>query len=278
MNALRLLRFSAPLFALPAFAVCSEDVVSPPPPVAQALPGAVQPSIPAGAQQSYGPVAEALVPRAAAERVLAAYRQSLAATPAPRVVVYVNRALVDSTGGLRLTGHTEQYEKTDSTNRTTGTNTYRVEPAASASLADRQTVREVERLIGRVFRQAGAQLADQAAAADLLPAQAGTHLVEDRAARDREALAKVADVAIEVLIASRPLPVTRLSGDTSVTVPDIQMTAIRLRDAAIIGQASASDVIGKGEAAAQTAMRFDVRDITEATALALMEDLLTARK
>jgi hypothetical protein len=278
MNALRLLRFSAPLFALPAFAVCSEDVVSPPPPVAQALPGAVQPSIPAGAQQSYGPVAEALVPRAAAERVLAAYRQSLAATPAPRVVVYVNRALVDSTGGLRLTGHTEQYEKTDSTNRTTGTNTYRVEPAASASLADRQTVREVERLIGRVFRQAGAQLADQNAAADLLPAQAGTHLVEERAARDREALAKVADVAIEVLIASRPLPVTRLSGDTSVTVPDIQMTAIRLRDAAIIGQASASDVIGKGEAAAQTAMRFDVRDITEATALALMEDLLTARK
>jgi hypothetical protein len=30
MNALRLLRFSAPLFVLPAFAVCSEDVVSPP--------------------------------------------------------------------------------------------------------------------------------------------------------------------------------------------------------------------------------------------------------
>ena len=188
MNALRLLRFFAPLFALPAFAVCSEDVVSPPPPVAQALPVAVQPSIPAGAQQSYGLVAEALVPRAAAERVLAAYRQSLAATPAPRVVVYVNRALVDSTGGLRLTGHTEQYEKTDSTNRTTGTNTYRIEPAASASLADRQTVREVERLIGRVFRQAGAQLADQNAAADLLPAQAGTHLVEDRAAREFEAL------------------------------------------------------------------------------------------
>jgi hypothetical protein len=61
-------------------------------------------------------------------------------------------------------------------------------------------------------------------------------------------------------------------------VPDIQMTAIRLKDAAILGQAAASDVIGKGEAAAQTATRFDVRDITEATALALMEDMLTARK
>ena len=103
-------------------------------------------------------------------------------------------------------------------------------------------------------------------------------LFRSRAARDREALAKVADVAIEVLLASRPLPVTRLSGDTSVTVPDLQLTAIRLKDAVIIGQAAASDVIGKGEGAAQTATRFDVRDITEATALALMEDMLAGRK
>lgn len=278
MNALRLLRLSTPLLALPAFSRGAEELVNTPPPVAQALPGAIQPTIPSGAQQSYGPVAEALVPKAAAERVLAAYRQSLAGSAAPRIVVYVNRALVDSTGGLRLTGHTEQYEKTDAGTRTTGTNTYRVESGATASLADRQTVREIERLLGRVFRQAGAQLADPALAADLLPSQAGTHLVEDRAARDREALAKVADVAIEVLLASRPLPVTRLSGDTSVTVPDLQLTAIRLKDAVIIGQAAASDVIGKGESAAQTATRFDVRDITEATALALMEDMLTGRK
>jgi hypothetical protein len=278
MNALRLLRLSTPLLALPALSRGAEELVNTPPPVAQALPGAIQPTIPSGAQQSYGPVAEALVPKAAAERVLAAYRQSLAGSAAPRIVVYVNRALVDSTGGLRLTGHTEQYEKTDAGTRTTGTNTYRVESGATASLADRQTVREIERLLGRVFRQAGAQLADPALAADLLPSQAGTHLVEDRAARDREALAKVADVAIEVLLASRPLPVTRLSGDTSVTVPDLQLTAIRLKDAVIIGQAAASDVIGKGESAAQTATRFDVRDITEATALALMEDMLTGRK
>lgn len=278
MNALRLIWLSSPLLVLPAISRGAEEGVSPPPPVVQALPGVIQPAIPAGPQQSYGPVAEALVPQAAAERVLAAYRQSLAAGSAPRIVVYVNRALVDAASGLRLTGHTEQYEKTETTSRTSGTNTYRVESAASASLADRQTVRDVERLIGRVFRQAGAQLADQTIAADLLPAEAGTHLVEDRAARDRAALAKVADVAIEVLIASRPLTVTRVSGDASVPVPDLQLTAIRLQDAAIIGQASAADVIGKGESAARTAARFDVRDITEATALALMEDMLAGRK
>ena len=58
-------------------------------------------------------------------------------------------------------------------------------------------------------------------------------------------------------------------------VPDIQATASRLKDSAIIGQAAASDILGKGAQAGRIVQRFDVRDITEATALALMEDMLT---
>jgi len=61
-------------------------------------------------------------------------------------------------------------------------------------------------------------------------------------------------------------------------VPDIQATAIRLKDAVILGQAAASDVLGKDAQAGRMVSTYDVRDITEATALALMEDMLGSAK
>jgi hypothetical protein len=61
-------------------------------------------------------------------------------------------------------------------------------------------------------------------------------------------------------------------------VPDIQATAIRLKDAAIVGQAAASDIIGRGGQAGSVVRQFSVQDITEATALALMEDMLTGKR
>jgi len=79
-----------------------------------------------------------------------------------------------------------------------------------------------------------------------------------------------------VLISSRNLPVVEVSGDSTVAVPDIQMTAIRLKDASILGQASASDVLG--QSATRAAKQFGVSEITEATALALMEDMLSSAK
>jgi hypothetical protein len=102
--------------------------------------------------------------------------------------------------------------------------------------------------------------------------------VGDQAAKDREALGKIADVAIEVLISSRSLTVPEVSGDATYTVPDIQATAIRLKDSAIIGQAAASDILGRDIQAGRIVKQFGVRDITEATALALMEDMLTGKK
>ena len=100
----------------------------------------------------------------------------------------------------------------------------------------------------------------------------------EAARKDREALSRVADVVIEVLISSRNLTVPEVSGDTTYAVPDIQATAIRLKDSAIVGQAAASDILGKGASAGRIVRQFDVRDITEATALALMEDMLTGTK
>lgn len=253
-----------------------------PPPVVQAMPRTspipqpVQPGAPA--QRVYGPSGDTLIARQTADGVLEGFRKVYTTGTAPRVVIYVNRALVDTATGLKLTGRTEQFEKTDLALKTSGTNTYRQKDAAAPTLADQQTVRDIERLFGRVFRAAGAQLADQKIAASLLPEEPGAHLTGDNAAKDRKALADVADIAVEVLISSRNLVVPEVSGDATYPVPDIQATAIRLKDAAIIGQASASDIIGKGVAAGRVVRQFDVRDITEATAIALMDDMLTGKK
>ncbi len=144
------------------------------------------------------------------------------------------------------------------------------------TLADRQTVRDIERLFGRPLRVGGAKLADQRVVAQLIADRPADHFIagNDEAARkDREALAKIADVVLEVLITSRPLVLAGIAGDETYAVPDIQVTAVRLADGAIIGQATARDVMGKDRDAGRVVRVFDVSDIAEATALALMEDI-----
>lgn len=219
-----------------------------------------------------------LVPPDVVNSVVVKFRSSYSSPDAPRIVIYVNRDLVDTTSGLKLTGHTENYETTDNSTKTSGQNTYAATATATPTLADKQTVREIERLFGRVFRDGGAKLADQKTAVTLLADKPGHRLVGDQAAKEREALTSVADIAIEVLISSRNLTVPGISSDQVVTVPDIQATAIRLKDAAIVGQASASDVLGKDAQAGRVAQTFDVRDITEATAIALMQDMVASAK
>ena len=259
--------------------------IQPPPPV---LPGRQLPEAPARLvenQRVYGPdAAQPLVTAEVAKRLVDRFRTAYSSPSSPRLVLYVNRALVGDSSTMNLTGHTESYTRTekagvDTSLKTRGTNTYEVKKdAAVPSLADRQTGREIERLFGRVFRNADARLADQATAVALLPDESGRSLSSSQAAKDREALAKVADITVEILITSRNLPVTMISGDQLVPVPDIQVTAIRLKDAAIVGQASAADVLGKGADAGRKARQYDIQEITEATALALMEDMLLCAK
>jgi hypothetical protein len=211
----------------------------------------------------YAPTADTLIARQTAEGILDGFRNAYKADGAPRVVIYVNRALIDTSKNSQ---------------ESSGTNSYKQKDGTAPTLADQQTVRDIERLFGRAFRHAGAQLADQRVATALLPEVAGAHLVGDNADKDRKALSEIADIAIEVLISSRNIIVPEVSGNVTYPVPDIQATAIRLKDAAIVGQAAASDIIGKGVQAGRVVRQFDVNDITEATAIALMDDMLTGRR
>jgi hypothetical protein len=253
-----------------------------------------------------------------AQAVIAKFKEAYAKLGSPRMLIYVNRELVDEKSGLKLTARTEKTENSRSTVNSTidatssspnsvninaggnvtvngapvnspgkgkistssekvsNENSYRIQERES-KLADRQTVRDVERLFGRPLRTAGASLADQGVATQLLadkPIRSFVVSTEGEAARkDREALSKITDVVLEVLISSRNIAVTEISSDKVYTVPDIQATAIRLKDSKIIGQASSRDILGKDRYAGNIARNFDVQDIAEATALALMEDM-----
>jgi hypothetical protein len=296
---------------------------------------ATAPAKPAASeQQLYGPKT-ALVTPEKARQVVDTFHTAYDKLGKPSFLLYVNRELVDTSSGLRVTTHKEHVEgvkvetktsfeadpnsatkpaasvvspsspqtqitvvtggvnnngaatadivpaagkstSSTATTRITADNTYTATPKATPALADRQTVRDIERLFGRPLRAGGARLADQRAATDLIaekPIDHFTVATDEAARKDREALARVADVVIEVLISSRNLVVPAVSGDQVVPVPDITVTAIRLKDSAIIGQASATDVLGKKWQAARLARQFDVNDIAEATALALMEDI-----
>jgi hypothetical protein len=278
----------------------ADKIPEAPVPVFQAPPAPAAAAPLADNQRLYGPTSATIVPADQARTLVEKFQAAYAKLGNPRLLVYVNRELIDTASGLKLTGHTEHYERARSemksdmpppsaadqsaaaneTVKTSGDNTYALKDAVPPTLADRQTVREVERLFGRPFRAAGATLADQGVAADMIGDKLLGRLAGagDQAAKDRAALGQVADVVLEILISRRNISVPAVSGDQTLTVPDIQATAIRLKDAVILGQAAASDVLGKDVQAGRIVSTYDVRDITEATALALMEDMLGSAK
>jgi len=271
---------------------------TPPPPVREMPPRVVEvpavpppaapPASPARSGEVYNyeqkPVAiehPVFVTEEQAKAIIDRFKAAYPKLGSPRLLIYVNRELVGEHSSLKLTRRTERTESarnsgtnTGTSIRTTGDNTYVASTKPQPTLADKQTVRDVERLFGRPLRTAGASLADQKVAAQLIadrPIEEFTGTTDTPEARkDREALSKVADAVIEILISSKTTTVPTLSGDHTITVPDIQATAISLKDAKILGQASSSDVTSRF---APPVSGYDVREITEATALELMEDM-----
>jgi hypothetical protein len=256
----------------------------------------VEPPVSRAYEQTLYTPASIMVAPAKAQQVMEAFRAAYEKLGRPSLLLYVNRALVDESSGLRLVSRTEHTEGAQAgitpalaaapstavgavpvapaaTTRVTAENTYVGTPKPAATLAERQMVRDIERLFGRPLRAGGARIADQSAATELMADQPLDHFTtatNDAARKDRAALARVADVVIEVLVSSRTLTVPGIAGDQIVTVPDIQATAIRLKDSVIIGQAGSGDVLGKHGPAGRP---LEVNDLAEATALALMSDI-----
>jgi hypothetical protein len=276
-----------------AASACSSNRAAPPPPPGPpvTVAGPVRPAAAsadgshAHNQRLYGDASSALVSAAQARQIVNEFRAAYeGALKKPRMLIYINRDLVappDKNVVVKTTEAAAAGRSAAATTTTTLTDATKSAAAPAWSLADRQTARDIERLTARPYRAAGAAFADQKVAASMLPDSSITshaglnrYLVTEDGRKDREALAKVTDIVIEVLMSSRNLAVQQVSGVQTVAVPDIQMTAIRLSDAAILGQASSLELIGPNPPAAA----FDVQAVTESTALVLMQDITAAAK
>ncbi len=231
----------------------------------------------------------ALVTPEQAQATINRFKDAYPKLGSPRLLIYVNRELVNEHSGMQLTGRTEHVDSTQTTGGTNAVsttvnssadNTYHPGDKPQPTLADKQTVRDVERIFGRPLRAAGASLADQQVAAELIADKPLTEFIgttdSPQAQKDREALGKIADAVIEVLISSKSVTVPTISSSQNITIPDIQATAIALKDSKIIGQVSSSEVVNRVPPASLG--NYDVREITEATVLALMDDMSSESK
>ena len=239
-------------------------------------------------QKQYGGHA-ALVTPEQAQGIMDRFKTAYPRLGNPRFLLYVNRELVNEQSGLKITHGTQHLETTKNSGgatsdwssvKTSTDQSFRANETVQPTLADKQTVRDVERLFGRPLRQAGASLVDQKVAAQLIADKPITDFVGSsdtpESRKDREALGKIADVVIEILISSKTVSVPTISDAQTISIPDIQATAISLKDSKIIGQASSTDVTNRVPPSSLAG--YGVPEITEATALALMEDLASEAK
>jgi hypothetical protein len=131
---------------------------------------------------------------------------------------------------------------------------------------------DVQRLVARPLRIAGATLVDPATAGQFKDSLSAAWLIQNKSGRD--AVSRIADVVIEAHVSSRTVTVNDSSGPKTLTVPELQLTALRLTDTKIIGQVSASDLLSRAGGPGYVARNFNVRDVAESTALALMDATL----
>lgn len=268
-----------------------------PPPIYQqpapAVPPAPVPQPPSYVYQPQRIMADrpALISQEQARSIIDHFKAEYAKLGSPRLLIYVNRQLVGNGSGMKVSNRTEYVETQRSfgaegssnaagTVKTDTSSTFVASDKGAPTLADRQTTRDVERLFGHPLRAAGAALADQAVATQLIADRPISEVMgttdTPEARKDREALRQVADAVVEVLISSKNVPVATLTGNAMAYVPDIQATVISLKDAKILGQASSADVTSHIPPAILAS--YDVNEITEATALALMDDMAPGTK
>ena len=152
------------------------ETLLPPPPVAAAPARPAPPQVYVYEQHAIAEQPFELVTADQAKTIIDHFKSGYAKLGSPRILIYVNRDLA----------------------------TARPQPAGADALADKQTARDVERLFGRPLRLAGVNLVDQVVASQTQPevreVGSAPNPEADQIRRNREALSKIADVVVEVLI------------------------------------------------------------------------------
>lgn len=150
-------------------------------------------------------------------------------------------------------------------------------PAAPSAAEPPLVATHLARQFDQPFREGGARLADPTAVATLMAGKSLTHFTasgSEAARRDRAALAQVADVIVEVVVAQREVVLPVGAAERVGWQPEVQATAIRLSDSAIIGQANSRELVNRQRGRKNRAGAADtVEALAQATAQALMESI-----
>lgn len=272
------------LLAITPFIVQAEQIrFTPPAPAPQPPPTVVDAPPREGSTQVYvydqkplGAQPE-LTSQQQAEGIIEQFKTNYAKANGTHFLICVNGTLAEQQAAIKLVTQSTEATTNALAQSAAGTMQFSSGATPEPALADRQTVRDVERLVGRPLRAAGLTLLENPLSGSLAPQPAADSTANSQNVT-REALRRTADVVVEVLVTSRNITVTEISGDQIYTVPDIQMTAIRLKDGKIIGQSSATDVLSRAGNPGYAARNFGVEAVTEATTLALMDDMLMEAK
>ena len=214
----------------------------------------------------------ALFTAEAAQNILSRFRTNYTKLGSPKVVIYARHDLVER-------GATVSACEQGSTNGVS--QGVRVVPETEKTAVIVSTnvinIRGIESSFSRLWRAGGANIVDAPEAVSLIKADAfetdSTKPEQALVDRDegRDELSKIADFAVKLLVASRQVTVAGLSGDKTYTVPEIQARAVRLSDSRVLGEVSSAEIIASGPQATRIT---GVSEITEATALALMLEIL----
>ena len=239
-------------------------------------------------QKAYGGRAP-LVSAEQGQQIIDRFKAAYPKMGNPRFLIYVNRELVNEASGLKPTSSQRRIESTKSSaglpvtrarSRPPRIKTCRLPRVRPPAWPTGRPCGMWSVLFGRPLRQAGASLVDQRVAAQLMADKPIAEFVgtsdTPESRKDREAIGKIADVVIEVLIASKTVVVPTIADTQTLTIPDIQATAISLKESKILGQAASSEVLGRVPPASLPS--YGVPEITDATALALIDDLAAEAK
>ncbi|MBM3887697.1 MAG: hypothetical protein FJ388_01090 [Verrucomicrobia bacterium] len=266
------------------------------------------------------------------QEIVERFRAAYPKLGGPRILIYVNRELVDGQSGMKLAGRTERtvnVRGSDSdafapdpkaapgTNVLGGVtikaggdviiaegarvgagqrqpgkgtaslqrdaqvseNTYQFRERRQLTTDEKQQERDMEMAVGRPLRAAGATVVDQRVASQLLggrPLKPFTASTEgEQARKDREAIGKIADVVIEILVGQKTITAREVSGDYQRVVFTVHATAVRLKDARILGQSSSEDLLGARRQIESNRLypNYAPAQLAEAAALLLMDNM-----
>lgn len=165
-----------------------------------------------------------------------------------RLAIVVNRGPIDDASAPRAVAGTQRIARAERPGAAEGTRDQQTLFAGGAPrrVDPEQQVLErgVVRTVAARLAGSGAQIVDPALAAQLLPGALAGGL-DDRGepelvARQRRALAATTDVVLEVLWRQVPLVVESFAGSAVKNACHVEVTAYRVSDARVLGQAGGS--------------------------------------